>query len=105
MKNISNSGEKTHTTWNDSTVTQHEHFSCEILVCYSQNFVKELYVMETSGYDFLIQRAEIDKKTLNTSNNETTVGLCNLIAHWVIISCVRYISVVTLIFNSEDRKL
>jgi hypothetical protein len=42
MKNISNNGEKRiHTTWNDYTVTQHKHFSCEILVFYSQNFVKK----------------------------------------------------------------
>jgi hypothetical protein len=65
MKNISNNGEKiTHTTWNDCTVTQHEHFSCEILVFYSQNFVKKLYVTDKSGYDFQIQRAEIDKEDI-----------------------------------------
>jgi hypothetical protein len=51
-----------HTTWNDCTVTQNELFSCEILVFYSQYFVKKLYMMDKSGYDFLIQCAEIDKE-------------------------------------------
>jgi hypothetical protein len=46
------------------TVTQHEHFSCEILVFYSQNFVKKLYVMDKSGYDFRIQHVEIDKEAI-----------------------------------------
>jgi hypothetical protein len=65
MKNVSNNGEKRmHTTWNDCTVTQHEHFSWEILVFYSQNFVKKLYVMDKSWYDFRIQRAEIDKEDI-----------------------------------------
>jgi hypothetical protein len=65
MKNISNNGEKRiHTTRNDCTVTQHEHFSCEIVVFYSQNFVKKLYVMDKSGYDFRIHRAEIDKEDI-----------------------------------------
>jgi hypothetical protein len=50
-----------HTTWNDCAVTQHEHFSCEILVFYSQNYCKKLYVMDKSGYLFRIQRAEIDE--------------------------------------------
>jgi hypothetical protein len=63
MKNISNNGEKSiQTTWNYCTVTQHKHISCEILAFYSQNFVKKLYVMDKSGYDFRIQRAEIDKE-------------------------------------------
>jgi hypothetical protein len=63
MKNTSNNGEKIiHTTRYDCTVTQHEHFSYEILVFYSQNFVKKLYVMDKSGSDFRIQRAEIDKE-------------------------------------------
>jgi hypothetical protein len=33
--------------------------------------------MDKSGYDFRIQHAEIDKEDINTSNNETIVGLCN----------------------------
>jgi hypothetical protein len=44
--------------------SQHEHFSCEILVFYAQNFVKKLYVMDKSGYDFLIQCAEIGKEDI-----------------------------------------
>jgi hypothetical protein len=46
------------------TVTQHEHFSCEILVFYSQNFVRKLYVMDKSGYDFRSQHAETDKENI-----------------------------------------
>jgi hypothetical protein len=33
--------------------------------------------MDKSRYDFRIQRAEIDKEDINTSNNETIVCLCN----------------------------
>jgi hypothetical protein len=63
MKNISNNVEKRiHRTWNDSTVTQHKHIPCEILAFYSQNFVKKVYVMDKSGYDFRIERTEIDKE-------------------------------------------
>jgi hypothetical protein len=62
MKNISE--KRIHTTWNDCTVTQHEHLSCEILVFYSQNFVKKLYMMDKSGYDFQMQSAEIDKEDI-----------------------------------------
>jgi hypothetical protein len=49
-----------------TTVNQHEHFSCEILVFYSQNFVKKLYVMDKSGYYFLIQHEEIDKEDIKS---------------------------------------
>jgi hypothetical protein len=51
-----------HTALNDCTVTQHEHFSCEILVFYSQNIVKT--VADKSGCDFRIKRAEIDKEDI-----------------------------------------
>jgi hypothetical protein len=34
--------------------------------------------MDKSGYDFRIQRAEVDKEDINTSNNETIVVLCYL---------------------------
>jgi hypothetical protein len=64
MKDIRNNGEKRIHTRNDCTVTQHEHFSCEILVFYSQNFVRKLYVMDKSGYDFRILRAELDKENI-----------------------------------------
>jgi hypothetical protein len=67
MKNISDNDEKRiRTTWNDCTLTQHEHFSCEILVFLLSKLrltlKKKLYVMDKSGYDFRIQRAEIDKE-------------------------------------------
>jgi hypothetical protein len=66
MKNIINNGEqRIHTTWSDCTVTQHERFSCEILVFTLKttlNFKKKLYMMDKSWYDFRIQRVEIGKK-------------------------------------------
>jgi hypothetical protein len=34
--------------------------------------------MDKSGYDFQIQRAEIDKEEKILQNSETIVGLCNL---------------------------
>jgi hypothetical protein len=43
MKNISNNGEKKNTyNMNYCTVTQHEHFCCEVLVFYSQNYSTKL---------------------------------------------------------------
>jgi hypothetical protein len=44
------------------TVTQHEHFSCKILVFTLRTLLKKLYVMDKSGYDSRIQRAEIDEE-------------------------------------------
>jgi hypothetical protein len=41
-----------------------KNISCEILVFYSQNFIKKLYVMDKSGYDFRIQLAVIDKEDI-----------------------------------------
>jgi hypothetical protein len=79
MKNISNNGEKRiHTTWNDSTVTQYEHFSCEILVFYSQNFVKKNWTWWINLgiiFEFSVRKLI---KTKNTLNNETIEGLY----HW-----------------------
>jgi hypothetical protein len=60
MKNISNSGEnRIYTTGNDCTVTQHEHFSYEILVFCSQNFVKNRYL----GMIFEFSVRKLIKKT------------------------------------------
>jgi hypothetical protein len=69
-----------------STVTQNEQFPCESLVFYSQNFVKKLYVMDKSGYDCRIQRAEIDKEDIKYFKGENhclrvlSVSICGNLA-------------------------
>jgi hypothetical protein len=64
MKNIRNNGKKEYIQHEMTIQLLSMNTSCESLVFYSQNFVKKLYVMVKSGYDFRIQRAEIDKEDM-----------------------------------------
>jgi hypothetical protein len=44
--------------------------------------------MDKSGYYFRLERAEIDKDYINTTNNETTESLFTILD---IVQCLRYI--------------